>query len=189
MAWLIIGLAVFLGTHSLRIVADDWRSRQIARLGELPWKALYALVSGIGFGLVIWGYSLARQEALLVWLPPSGLRHATALLTLPAFILAIAAYLPGNRLKASIGHPLLLGVCLWAVGHLLSNGSLHGMLLFAGFLVWGLINLVSARRRGGFPSASPSFWPDVAVVIVGLLAWAGFARYGHVLLIGVAPLG
>ncbi len=110
MSLLILGLLIFLGVHSLRLFADGWRNRQRARLGELRWKGLYTLVSLIGFALICWGFGLARQHAVLLYVPPLALRHANALFTLVAFVLVAAAYVPRNHLKAKFGHPMLLGV-------------------------------------------------------------------------------
>ena len=100
MAYLILGLVLFLGTHSLRIVANDWRTQTIARVGEMPFKGMYSLVSIIGFALVVWGFSVARETPVMLWMPPRGLRHAAALLTLIAFVLLAATYVPSNAVKA-----------------------------------------------------------------------------------------
>src|SRR5574338_585708 len=117
MPLLILGLLLFLGVHSLRVFADGWRSRQLARWGELRWKGFYSLVSLLGFVLLVWGFALARQQPTLLYVPPLALRHLNALFTLVAFVLVAAAYIPRNHLKARLGHPMLLGVKSWAFGH------------------------------------------------------------------------
>src|SRR5262249_7176381 len=127
---LIVGLALFLGVHSVRIVADRWRSAQIARWGEGPWKGLYALTAGVGFVLIIWGYHLAQMQPVVLWTPPSWLRYVGAVLTIPAFVLVTAAYVPRNHMKAAIGHPMVAGVKTWALAHLLANGTLAAVVLF-----------------------------------------------------------
>jgi hypothetical protein len=139
MTYLIAGLVIFFATHSVRIFAEDWRAAGIQRMGERPWKAIYSLVSIAGFVLIVWGYGLARQAPVDLWSPPAWTRHVTALLTLPAFILVAAAYVRGNRIKAAVGHPMVLGVKTWALAHLLSNGRLADVLLFGGFLVWAIL--------------------------------------------------
>jgi hypothetical protein len=108
-AYLILGLVLFLGIHSVRIFASDWREAQVARLGLWPWKGVYALVSALGLGLIVWGYGLARADPVVLWAPPVWTRHLAALLTLPAFILLVAAYLPGSHIKAKVGHPMVAG--------------------------------------------------------------------------------
>ena len=142
------------------------------------------------FVLLVWGYGEARQAPVLVWLPPPGLRHAAALLTLPAFVLLVAAYVPRNHLKARLGHPMLLAVKLWAAAHLLVNGWLHGMLLFGAFLVWAVLTFRSARRRA-MPASPPptSALATLVSVLLGVAGWAGFALYLHLQWIGVAPFG
>ena len=99
-AYLLLGLVLFLGVHSVRIFADGWRSAQVARMGALPWKGVYSLLSIVGLGLIVWGYGLARADPVVLWIPPVWTRHLAALLTVPAFILLVAAYLPGSHIKA-----------------------------------------------------------------------------------------
>jgi len=192
MSILILGLIVFLAAHSVRIVAEDWRTRQVARLGELRWKALYSLVSATGLVLIVWGYGLARAESPVLWNPPLWTYHLSALLTVPSFILLTAAYVPGNRIRfAALGHPMVVGVKLWAFAHLVSNGRLADVLLFGSFLAWALLDFRSARRRGAGAAAAPraTVGRDVATVVIGLAAWAVFALTLHGPLIGVRPFG
>lgn len=191
MTILIFGLICFFSTHFVRIVADDWRSAQIARIGEKRWKALYSLVSALGLGLIVWGFVLSRQAPIMIWQPMSWTRHLTILLSLPAFILVTAAYVPGNRIKAKLGHPMVLGVKVWALAHLVSNGRLDEILLFGTFLVWAVLAFRSerARDRANHVAYRPgSLAGDAKVLVAGLLGWAIFAKYLHVLLIGVNPL-
>lgn len=186
----VLGLLLFFATHSLRIFADDWRNAQLARFGEQRWKGLYGLASLLGLGLMLWGFGMARGEPLTLWAAPTWMRHLTALLTLPAFILVVAGYLPGNRLKAAIGHPMVAGVGLWALAHLPANGRLHDLLLFGPFLVWAVIDFAAARRRdrlAGTTYPPGSTGRDVRVVAIGVLAWALFAFVLHARLIGVRP--
>lgn len=112
MTILVLGLVLFLGVHAVRIVAEDWRAAQIARRGPNSWKALVALASIAGLALIVWGYGLARTEPVALWQPPGWLRWPAVLLALAAFVLFAAAYIPRNRLKAAIGHPMVAGVKL-----------------------------------------------------------------------------
>lgn len=185
MAVMILGLAIFLGVHSVRIFADGWRSAQIQRLGLLPWKALYSIVSLIGLVAVIWGFGQTRLDPIWIWQPPVGLRHLVSLLMIPAFILLVAAYVPGNHLKAMLGHPMILGVKLWAFAHLLANGRLGDIVLFGAFLLWAAFDFRAARRRPQAPAAEPSWIGTTATVVIGLAAYAVFAFYLHAPLIGV----
>ena len=189
---LVLGLFISLGSHSVRIVADDWRSAQIARMGEQRWKALYSLVSLIGIGLVVWGYGLTRADPVALWMPPVWTRHLASLLTLPAFLLLVAAYVPGNRLKTAVGHPMIAGVGLWALAHLPANGNLGDLLLFGSFLIWAALSFRAARRRDstaarGYPAGPLS--RTLIAATGGILAWAVFALMLHGPLIGVRPFG
>lgn len=192
MSLLILGLVLFLGAHSVRIVAEGWRTQMIARLGEGPWKGLYSLVSLAGFALIVWGYGLARQQPVVLWNPPFATRHVASLLTLLAFILLAAAYVPRNAIKARLHHPMVLGVKTWALAHLISNGNLADVLLFGGFLLWAILDFRAARQRDRtlgtqYPAGTAA--GTAGAVVVGLVAWAAFAFWAHALLIGVSPMG
>ena len=192
MTLLILGLVLFLGVHSTRIVADSWRTATIARVGEKPWKGIYSLLSIAGFVLLVIGYGAARQSPVVLYAPPVWTRHLAALLTIPAFVLLAAAYVPGNAIKRAVGHPMMAGVKVWALAHLLANGTLADFLLFGTFLSWAVLGFIAARRRdrasGTTYPAGPGSRTAIAVV-AGLVAWAVFAFALHRPLIGVAPFG
>jgi uncharacterized membrane protein len=193
MLTLVAGLVLFLGAHSVRVVAEGWRAAMIASVGDKPWKGVYSLVSIAGFVLVVVGYGLARQSPVVMWSqPPVWTRHLAALLTLVAFVLVVAAYVPGNQLKAKLHHPMILGVKVWALAHLVANNTLADLLLFGSFLVWAVLDFRAARQRDRaqgtvYPAGSV---PRTAIaVVVGAVAWAVFAFWLHRVLIGVSPLG
>jgi uncharacterized membrane protein len=192
MALLILGLLLFLGVHSLRIFANGWRTRQRARLGEMRWKGLYSVASIIGFVLIVWGFGLARQHPVVLYVPPIGLRHLNALFTLVAFVLVAAAYVPANHFKAKLGHPMLAGVKVWAFGHLLATGMLHDVILFGAFLLWAIVDFVSSRRRDradGVVYPAGTVKDDIIAVAAGVVGWFVFAWWLHTWLIGVSPMG
>jgi len=188
---LVIGLVLFLGVHSTRLLASDWRATQITALGEKKWKLLYAAVSLLGLVLIIVGYAQARTDPVWLWYPPVWARHLALLLTVPAFVLLAATYVPGNAIKSRLGHPMLAAVKIWALSHLLANGTVADLLLFGGFLVWSIAAFAVFRRRDralGVVSAPSSWKGTLAAVVIGLFAWYVFAVYLHVQLIGVNPL-
>lgn len=191
MAALIAGLFVFIGVHSVRIVADDCRTRLIEKTGLSTYRAMHGALSLLGLVLIIAGFGAARAASVQLWQPPPWLVHFAIALTVPSFLLMAASVVPATRIRSKVGHPLLLGVKVWAMAHLLANGTLADVILFGAFLLWSVAAYSSARRRDRkagavFPVGSP--WRDVTVVIGGLIAWAVFAIWLHPLLIGVAPL-
>lgn len=192
MTILLLGLALFLGVHSTRIVADGWRTRTLARIGEPRWKGLYSVLSIAGFALVLWGYARARQEPVVLWPSPLWARHLALPLTWGAFVLVTAAYVPGNGIKARLHHPMVLGVKVWALAHLLANNTLADLLLFGGFLVWAVFAYRAARQRdraAGTVYAPGRASRTLLAVAVGSLAWALFAFWLHGAWLGVRPLG
>ena len=155
MVWLVAGLLIFLGTHSVRVLDEALRTRLIAQWGEMPWKAAYSVLSLLGFGLLIYGYGLARQSPVPLYELPLGVRHASTLLTWFAMVLLLAAYIPGNWFKVKWRHPMVLGVKLWAFAHLLSNGTLADVLLFGSFLLWAVASFSAARKRDRATPGNP----------------------------------
>ena len=185
----LLGLILFLGVHSVSIVASQWRDAQVARMGEKTWKGLYTVVSIIGLVLLVYGYGVARKAPIVLYTPPRALQHLALLLLVPVFPLLIAPYFPG-RISAAARHPMLLSVKLWATAHLLANGTLADVLLFGGFLLWAVADRISVKRRPPrpIPGAAPRPANDVIVVVVGLALYGLFLWRGHLWLIGVSPL-
>lgn len=190
MSLLILGLILFLGVHSARIFAEGWRGRFIAQRGEMAWKGVYTLLSVVGFALIVWGYGQARQAPVALWATPSWTRHAASLLTLFAFLLLFAAYVPGNAIKAKVKHPMVIGVKVWAFAHLIANNTLADLVLFGAFLLWAALDFRAARQRdraAGTVYAPGRAVPTVVAVVLGLGAYVAFAFWAHQAWIGVSP--
>jgi len=192
MGMLILGLVLFLGVHSVRVFGEGWRTQMRQRLGDNGWKGLYSVLSVVGLVLIVWGYGAARMQPVVLWPAMGWTRHLAALLTLPAFVLLVAAYIPGNGIKARVHHPMVLGVKVWAFSHLLANTMLADLLLFGGFLLWAALSFRAARARdraAGTVYAAGRLGPTLLTVAVGLAAWAGFAFWAHQAWIGVRIFG
>lgn len=192
MTWLILGLVIFLGVHSVSIVAPAARERWLAQMGEGGWKGIYSLLSFVGLALIIWGYGQARLDPVQLYTPPTALRHLSALLMLPVFPLLLAPYLPG-RIKTLTRHPMLVATKLWALAHLLANGTLADVLLFGGFLAWAVADRISVKRRerAGLvrtvPGLPASGLNDVIAIVAGLGLYLLFVFWAHAWLFGVRP--
>jgi uncharacterized membrane protein len=192
MLQLLIGLALFLGIHSLQSLAPQVRQNSIVRWGPLGFKAVYAAVAVLGLYLLVHGYGQARLDPVVLWSPPRGLQMATILLMWVAMIFLVATYIPGNHIKAKLRHPMTLSVKVWALGHLLINGNLADVVLFGAFLVWSVLVFRAARQRDrqSLQSAPEGKWLSTGLTLVaGTGLWAAFFMGGlHVWLVGVMPL-
>ena len=192
MTWMLLGLVLFLGAHSLRVFAEGWRSQLIGRLGEKTFKGIYAVVSLLGFVLLCWGYDQARATPTVLWVPPVATRHVAALLMLFASVLLVAAYVPGNHLKTRMRHPMVLSVKVWALSHLLANGNLEDVILFATFLVWAVLCFRAARARDRAADLAlvvPQMRATLVAVMGGVVLYAVFLFKAHAWLVGVSPMG
>jgi uncharacterized membrane protein len=188
---LVLGLVIFLGLHSTRIVSERGRERAITRIGEGPWKGIYSALSVIGFVLIVWGFARARYDAPQLWTPPAGARHITMLLMLISLILLASYGFKRSHIAVISHHPMLWAVLLWSAGHLFANGSATDLLLFGAFLVWSaadLANSYARDRRNGVVYPEPELGATAGAVVVGLVVYALLIGGLHLWLFGVSPL-
>ena len=185
---LILGLIIFIALHVL-VTRREMRASVIGRLGEGPYKALFSLASIIGVLLIGWGFARYRATGWVdIWYPPAWTRHVTVALVWPAIICIVAAYIPGN-IKRILKHPMLVGVKLWAVAHLLANGDLGSIILFGSILAWAVYDRISLKRRtdpGGPPIPVGGVRNDVIAIVVGTLVYLALGLYFHPYVIGVS---
>jgi uncharacterized membrane protein len=191
MLQLLIGLALFLGVHSVQSLAPDARQRARQQWGALGYKAVYTALSLLGLYLIVQGYGLARLNPVVLWTPPRGMQHATILLMWFAMVFLVASYVPANHIKSKLRHPMTLSVKVWSLGHLLSNGNLADVALFGGFLLWSVLVFRAARQRDRMSMQSApkgKVLGTLIAVVLGTGVWAAFLMGGlHLWLVGVMP--
>jgi uncharacterized membrane protein len=191
LAIMIFGLVVFLGSHVF-VTLRGQRAAVIARFGEGAYKGLFSLVSLIGIILI--GYGFARYRAyewVDIWMPPRWTRHVSDALVWPAIICILAAYIPG-QIKRTLKHPMLVGVKLWAVAHLIANGDLGSIILFGSFLAWAVYDRITLKRRsdpGAPPILSGGFRNDFIAVVAGTAVYFALGIWFHPLVIGRTVFG
>lgn len=192
MLLLIAGLVLFIGFHSIRLVAPGLRTAMIERFGMTGWKAVHSLISLLMLVLLIYGFGVARSDTPVLWYPPVWTRHIALTLMIFATICLFAAAFPAGYIRTRTRFPLIVAVKIWAFAHLVANGELSSILLFAAFLAWAVvlrIGLGRAVRRGEL--AYPVFVSaryDIMAVVLGLALWAAMIFGLHEWLIGVPPL-
>jgi uncharacterized membrane protein len=195
MSLFILGLVLFLGTHSVRVFAGGWRNRMVENMGDKMFKAMYSVASLVGFVLLVYGFSKIRWDSPVIWNPPVAMRHIAALLMLVAMVLLVAGQVPHNAIKNKLGHPMVLSVKVWALAHLLANGKQADLVLFGAFLVWSVLNFRAARKRDRLAQAAGQTIEVTAtpntlrVVLIGMAAWALLLFGGHTWLFAVSPMG
>ncbi|PJG52868.1 NnrU family protein [Bradyrhizobium forestalis] len=188
---MMLGLALFFAAHMFTTQRDA-RAQAIAKLGEGTYKILYSLVSLAGLALIIWGFAHYRSSGWIdVWSPPKAMKHITLALMLPAVVLVVASYLRG-RIYATLKHPMLAGIKLWAAAHLLANGDLGSIILFGSFLAWAVYDRITLKHRtdaGGPPIPVGGVTNDLIAVGVGVVAYLALAFAFHPVVIGVPVVG
>ena len=188
---MILGLVLFLGVHIVT-TQRGLRARLIASWGEGGYKAGYALVALLGLALIVWGFADYRATGWIdVWYPPKWIKHVTVALMLPAVILVVAAYIRG-RIYTAVKHPMLAGVKLWALAHLLANGDLGSIILFGSFLGWAVFDRISLKHRtdaGAPPIPVGGLGNDLIAVAVGIVAYLALGFVFHPVVIVVPVFG
>lgn len=182
---LILGLIVFLGIHSVQMLAPSWRGDMVVKLGKNGWRGLYSVISLGGLGLIIWGFGEARPDAQDFYYAPTWMPHLTMMLMLISFVFLIAGNLPTGYIKARLKHPMIAGVIIWAFAHLMMNGDLASILLFGSILVWAIWNRINVERRSSEALVVTSIFPDIIALVVGLGLWMLMLHVLHGMLIGV----
>lgn len=184
---LLVGLAIFLGSHVF-VAQREARAELIKRMGEAAYKAAFSVVSALGIVLIVWGFAAYRASGYIeIWSAPTWTRHLALLLMWPATVLIVAAYIPGE-IKRRLKHPMLAGVKLWAVAHLIANGDLGSIVLFGAILAWAVYDRISLNRRtdaGGPPIPVGGWRNDVMAILVGTLVYLALTFVFHPLVIGV----
>jgi uncharacterized membrane protein len=186
---LIVGLAIFLGGHSVTIFAPDWRERMAAQFGINGWRIGYSLVSLLGLYLIIHGFAAARLTPVVLYVPASWMRILGQLLMVPVFPLLVATWFPG-KIRSTLKHPMLAAIKTWAVAHLLANGMLADVLLFGGFLAWAVALRIALKHRTprAVPSVPVTPVNDFFAVAIGFFLFVVTAFWAHQKLFGVSPL-
>ncbi|HEY0912249.1 MAG TPA: NnrU family protein [Bradyrhizobium sp.] len=188
---MILGLVLFVGIHVLT-TQRELRARFVVSMGEGGYKGFYSLVSLAGLGLMVWGFAHYRSAGMInVWYPPAAFRHITEALMLPSVILVVASYIRG-RIFATLKHPMLAGVKLWAAAHLLANGDLGSIILFGSFLGWAVFDRISLKHRtdaGAPPIPVGGVGNDLIAVVVGIVAYLALGFVFHPVVIGVPVFG
>lgn len=168
MTLLIIGTILFFALHLLPSL--PLRANLVDKMGVKKYKLLFSLLSVLGLGLIIYGFSLS--DFIPLWDPlPWG--RTAAIFTMPlAVILLCAADMP-NNIKRYVRHPMLIGLMLWGGTHLAANGDLASSILFMSFALFAFLDVIFVTVGGRYkPKAPVSVAWDAATVITGLVVYA-----------------
>ena len=71
-----------------------------------------------------------------------------------------------TAIARKLRHPMLLGVVLWALAHLLVNGDVPSFVLFGGIGLWALVSMQLINRAETWtpPPAKPAKFEAMALV-------------------------
>ena len=191
MSILVLGLVIFLGLHSTRIISESGRAKAIARFGENAWKGIYSLLSAIGLVLIVWGFARARYDAPQLWAPLPGARAVTILLMLVSMLLLAGYFVKRSHIAVAVHHPMVWSVAVFGLAHLIANGSAADVVLFGAFLLWALADLASSYardRRNSVVYPVPSLAATIGAIVLGVALWVVIGRFLHFWLFGVSPM-
>jgi uncharacterized membrane protein len=169
MSALVAATAAFVVTHL--VSGTPLRRRLVAAVGEWPYRGLYSLAAFATLAAMIWAYIGVSGEPL--WAP---LRVVPLVVMPSAFILIACGYFrnptmvgadallksaePARGVIRITRHPIMWGVMLWAVAHVLARGDAKALVFFGGLFLVGLLGTLSMERR---KRANPDFVRFVTV--------------------------
>ncbi len=186
MITLLAGVILWAAVHCFPIALPERRSELVKRYGEGPYKGVFSLLIIAAVALIVIGW----REAPIVaaYLPPFFGNVWITLTVGVSVTLMIASQLPTN-IRRFVRHPQLTGVVIWAVAHLLVNGTARDVILFGGLALWATFSmLLSNRRDGVWRRPQPvALWKDALVLGLGA-GVSGLLFYVHGSLFGVSPL-
>ena len=182
---LVFGLVLFLGIHLVPTL-PDMRNRLLESYGEKRYKGIFSLISALGLALIVLGYSRAPAEPRMFDPFPSAIAIAPIAMII-SFIFLAAANMR-THIRLAVRHPMLIGVGIWAMVHLLANGHARAALLFGAFLAYAVIDIISAIRRHAIKPFKPVIKQDAIAVIAGILL-ALLVMSFHRQLFGVRAVG
>ena len=185
MTLLILGLILWAGAHFFKRIAPGPRQAMQDRMGDAS-KGVIALILLLSIVLMVIGYRGA--DGAFYWGTSPAMTGINNLLML----VAVALFGLGNsksRLRAKMRHPMLTGVVVWAVAHLLVNGDTPSFVLFGGLAIWALAEMVVINRavHSYVPYDGGSVAGDVRLAIITLVVF-GFIAAIHIWL-GYNPFG
>jgi len=170
-----LAVACFVGGHFI-LSSVNVHKHAAALLGDTGFRALYSLLAILSMVWTVMAYKAAPDIEL--WRAGMVLTHVPVIVMPFACILFVAGLtsrtitmVGGESLAGDPGaisgittitrHPFLWGVALWAIGHIASNGTAAGLVLFGGMAVLALGGMahIDHRRR----LATGSNWGPVAM--------------------------
>ena len=185
MGLLVAGVVVWMIVHLAPALAPSFRQDMIDKMGSKPYRGLFALVIFGSLLMIILGWRSTPETGL--YLLPEWTRIVVLFLMIGAFILIGAANYQ-TAIRRVIRHPMLTGVILWSISHLISNGTTRALVLFGGLGIWAILEIVLINRRDGdyTKPISPGISGELkGVFISGVLF--GVVYYLHPYFTGVTP--
>ena len=156
---LIAATALFLGMHWI-VSGSPLRGVIVARMGEGPFKAVFALTITVS---IVWmGWAYAHAPYVQTWGTAAGLKPVSWVLMALAFAMFGASAtdknpttlgrVPPDQVEARgmvriTRHAGLFGLGLWGLAHFIVNGDWASHLLFGSFAFQGLIAPLNLDRK------------------------------------------
>jgi len=183
MLFFILGLVLFFGIHMLPFY-PEYRVQLIEKLdsdtidAEIMYKIIFSVISLLG--LIFIGVGKGSMEFIGLWDIPVFFRYVAVVLILASFILMVAAY-PPNNIKRYVPHPMLTGVIIWGVTHMLVNGDVVSLVLFGSFVAYSVVAIKLANKRQQDISSEQEAQQQIPVVKDAIVI--GIAMFGFLLLL------
>lgn len=186
MTLLILGVVLWAVVHLMSSTVPAFRAQMIEKMGEMPYKGVFALMIILSLVLIVFGWRSTDPHAL--YSPPAWAGGVTMLLMINALVLLVVAQHP-SRIKRLIRHPQLTGVAVWSIAHLISNGETRSLILFGGLGLWALweMRIISMREGAWVKSEAPSLAIECRGLAIGVVLFV-IVVILHPYFAGVSPI-
>lgn len=189
MVQLVLAALFFCGVHFF-IAGTSVRAKLIGKMGKKPYRIAFSILSALGLLWLIGAYRGAPYIGL--WGQLYGLKPLALFLMLLAFLLVITGLTTPNPTAVSQSdrdepaqgilritrYPLLWGIGVWALTHLLVNGDLASFIFFGAFLALVSVGTrsIDAKRKRRFGEQWARF-ASATSNIPFLAIWQGRNRF------------
>ena len=167
MTYLILGVLLWSLLHILPAAGSGIRAALINRIGEGPYKGLFALLIILSIVMMVFGWKTIPRE--FIYELPAWADLVCGISMLAMSVLFFAPYMKTN-ISRLLRHPQLLGIALWGFGHVLASGQVRSLVLFGGISAWAIVELLCINRRdGAWQKPAPvSYMEDFKLLLAGL---------------------
>lgn len=179
---LLAGVLLWSGVHYIPGFLPNVKAKMVEKLGG-GYRGAFSLLIVLSIVMIVFGWRSAEIE--VIYDPIPNATQVTSVMMI-VFLYLMGAAHGASNIKRFVRHPMLTGVIVWGLGHLLSNGESRSIILFAGMVIWAISEILIINKREG-PYEAPGPVPiknDFKKIVIAFVIYAVLV-FGHPYFAGV----